>query len=209
MVDSILDHMVQGTGFLGTIAEDEDFAGVHHCANTNSEGLLGHLALIVVEEAAVGLDGVCGQGLDASTAGKTATGLVEGDVAVGAHAAHKEVEATSGGYHLLVVVAFGHKVGGIAIEDMYIFFLDVDMVEEVGPHKAVVAFGVLNGKSHIFVHIEGDDILETDQPFLVQLDKMLIETQRRASSGAAKHKGMLGSGFEVVDSLCHIVGCGN
>ena len=209
MVDSILNHMVQGTGFLGTIAEDNDLASIHHGADTDGEGLLGHLALVVVEEAAVGLNGVGGKGLDTGTAGKTATRFVEGDVSIGTDTTHKEVYATSGSYHLLVVIAFGHKVGGIAIEDVHILFLDVDMVEEVGPHKAVVAFGMLDRESHIFVHIEGNDVLETDQPFLVQLNQVRVKTQRGTTGGATQHEGMVGGGFEVVDSLCHIVCCGN
>lgn len=136
------------TGLLRTIAEDENLAGIHNGADTHGESLLGNLGFIVVEETAVGLDGVGGKGLDARSGRETATRLVESDMTVRADTTHKEVHATSLSNHLLIMGTFGQKVGSIAVEDMDILGFDVDVVEEIVPHEAVVARGGLHRGRH-------------------------------------------------------------
>jgi hypothetical protein len=62
--------------------------------------------------------------------------------------------------HLLIVSTFCEKVRSISVEDMNVFLLDVDVIEEVVPHKAVIAFWMTFRQSHIFVHVERNHILE-------------------------------------------------
>ena len=209
MVHPVLNHVVQRTGLLGTVAENEHLAGIHHGAHTHRQGLLGHLRLVVVEEAAVSLDGIGGKGFDAGTAGEAGARLVEGDVAVGAYAAHEKVDAAGLGNHLLVVGALRQQVGRIAVEDVHILGLDVDVAEEVGPHEAVVALGMLHIEAHILVHVERHHILEADFAFLVELHQMLVQAERRTTGGASQHKRTLRRGFEIKNTFGHIVGSPN
>ena len=174
VVDALLDGVLEGTGLGMTVAENHHLAGCHDGADTDSEGLLGHLGDIVVEETAVGNDGVGGEGLDTGLAGEGRAGLVEGDVAVGADAAHEEVDASGCLNHTLVAGTLGQEVGGIAVENMNILGVNVDMVEEVGPHEGVVALGVLLGEADVLVHVEGDDVLEGYLTLLIEADEFLV-----------------------------------
>lgn len=65
VIDAFLDSVLQGTGFVMAVAEDKDLAGCHDGADADSEGLLRYLGDVVVEEAAVGDDGIGIEGLDA------------------------------------------------------------------------------------------------------------------------------------------------
>ena len=65
VVDAFLYSVLQGTGFVMAVAEDEDLTGGHDGADADGEGLLRNLGDVVVEEAAVGDDGVGVEGLDA------------------------------------------------------------------------------------------------------------------------------------------------
>ena len=40
--------------------------------------------------------------------------------------------------------------------------VDVNMVEKVGPHEAVVRLGMTLGQGHVFIHVEGDYVLEAN-----------------------------------------------
>jgi hypothetical protein len=40
--------------------------------------------------------------------------------------------------------------------------VDVDVGKEVLPHEGVIRFGVVARDADIFVHVEGDDMLERD-----------------------------------------------
>lgn len=206
VADAVLDHVVQCTGFLGSVHENQNLSGVHHGADSYGEGLLGNLGFVVVEEAAVGLDGVGGEGLHTGAGSKAASGLVEGDMAVRTYATHKEIDSACLGDHLLVMVALGLQVGGVAVEDMDVLFLDVDVVEEVIPHEAVVALGMIDGKAYIFVHIEGHYILKREDSFLIELYQVLVEAERGAAGGTSQNKRMICCGIEIEDALSHIVG---
>ena len=160
LADGALYGVLQGAGLVVAVADDEHLFGIHHGAYADGQGCLGHLVHVVVKEAAVGDDGVCGEALDASAALEGAERLVEGDVSVGADAAHEEVYAAGSLDGSLVLSALSGEVLGVAVEDVYVLLLDVDVGEEVGPHEAVVALGVLFGQTYVFIHIECDDVLE-------------------------------------------------
>ena len=116
---------------------------------------------------------------------------------VRADTTHKEVHATSLSNHLLIMGTFGQKVGSIAVEDMDILGFDVDVVEEIVPHKAVVALGVVYIEADILVHVECDHILETDDTLLIQFNQMLVEAEGRAARGAAQDEWLLGCRFSI------------
>ena len=206
VVDAFLDAVLEGAGLAMAIDHDHHLLSVHHGADADGEGGLGDLVHVVVEEAAVGDDGVGGEGLLAGAAGKAGAGLVEGDVAVGADAAHEEVDAAGGGDGLFIVLALGLDVGGVAVEDMDVLLLDVDVAEEVVPHEGVVTLGVLLGEVDVLVHVEGDDVPEGDLAGLVEGDQFPVHSQGGTAGGAAEFEGLFGGGVGLVDAFGHIVG---
>ena len=65
VIDTFFYGVLQGAGFAMAVAEDEYLTGCHDGADADSEGLLRNLGDVVVEEAAVGNDGIGIEGLDA------------------------------------------------------------------------------------------------------------------------------------------------
>ena len=205
LVDGFFNTMAQGTGLVMAVHEDEDFLGVHDGTDTDREGCLRNEIHVIVEEAAVGDDGVGGKGLLAGAAGEAGAGLVEGDVAVGADAAHEEVDAGGGGDGLFIIGALDFEVGGVAVQNMDVLLLDVDVAEEVIPHEGVVAFGMVFRQVDVLIHVEGDYVLEGDFAGLVQGDQFAVQAQGGAAGRAAQFEGFLGRGFGLVDSLGYVV----
>ena len=62
---------------------------------------------------------------------------------------------------------------------MNIFFLDVNVVEEVVPHERVVAFWVINWQTYVFIHVESDYILERNFSLFVQLNQSFVHAEWR------------------------------
>ena len=102
--------------------------------------------------------------------------------------------------------ALGLEVFSVTIQDMYILFRTVDVIEKIGGHEGVVALGMLLGQTYILVHVEGEHILERHTTFLVSLHQVLVHANRRGTSRQTQHKLMLGCGVEVVDALDNILG---
>ena len=94
VIDAFFYGVLQGACFVMAVAEDEDLAGCHDSADADSESLLRYLCDVVVEEAAVGNDGIGIEGLDAGLGGEGCAWLVEGDMSVGTVAAKEEVNTT-------------------------------------------------------------------------------------------------------------------
>jgi len=205
LADSALYGVLQGASLIVSVADDEHFLGIHYSTYADGQGCLGHLVHVVVEEAAVGDDGICGEALHTGAALQGAEGLVEGDVSVGTDAAHEEVDATGCLDGSFVLSALSSKVLGVAVQDMYVLLLDVDMGEEVCPHEAVVAFGMLLGQSDVLVHVESDDVLEGNLAGLVHLNEVLVEAQGRGTRGAAQLEGLLGGGVGSVNLCSNIL----
>ena len=170
VVNWLFNTMTKGTGLVMTIDHNHHLFRIHHCTDTYGESGLGDLIDVIVEEAAVGDDGIGSQGLLAGTACKAGAWLIEGNMAVGANAAHEQVDTACCLNGFLVILALCLQILGIAIKDMDILFLDVDVAEEVVPHKRVVALGVFLGEVHILVHVERNDILELYLTSFVQSD---------------------------------------
>ena len=127
VIDWLFDAMTKGTGLVVAIHHDHHLLGIHHCANTYGQSGFRNQVDIIVEETTVGDDGIGGEGLLASAALQAGAWLVEGDMAVGANAAHEQVDTTCCLYGFLVVLALCLQILSIAVEDMDVLFLDVLM----------------------------------------------------------------------------------
>ena len=60
---------------------------------------------------------------------------------------------------------------------------NINVLEQVLVHEAVIALGVFHREIHVLIHIEGDDILKGDASLLVRIHQSLVHTNRRGSSG--------------------------
>ena len=127
MGDIAVYTVLEGAGFLMAIADEQDFLGCHDGADAYCKGLLGNKVEVAFEEAAVGVDGVGGQRLNAGLAGEGRAGFVEGEMAVGAYSSHEEVDAAGCLDGFLIVLTFLDEVGSIAVEDVDVLGLDVNM----------------------------------------------------------------------------------
>jgi len=72
-------------------------------------------------------------------------------VSVFADASQEEVDAADSFDLGLVLDAFNLKIWGIAVEDMDVIWVDVDVREEVPPHEGVVALGMVSGETDVLV----------------------------------------------------------
>ena len=207
LCDGAFDGSLQGAALGMSIAEDEYFACIHDSAYAYGEGGGRHVFRTSAEESAVGDSGVCGEGLLACAAVETAAGFVESNMAIGTYAADEKVDAPSLKNHLLVVGTLGDEIGSVAIEDVNVLAGDVDVVEEVGGHEAVVAFRMALGQSYVLVHVEGEDVLEGDAPCLVGLYESAVHANGATAGGQAKNKGMLGCGLGGIDAADDVLGC--
>lgn len=122
-------------------------AGDEYLRNTNSQGQVGNLGDIVVEEASVSDNGVVSEGLDTGARVEGGTGLVEGDVTIGTDTTQEELDATNGGDLLLIALALEIEIGGIAVEDVNVLGEDIDVLEEVAPHERVIGLGMISGEA--------------------------------------------------------------
>ena len=131
----------------------------------------------------------------------TVSPLIVSDETTEAVSLSKVVEIVLG----IHIYALCLQVLSIAIEDMDILFLDVDVAEEVVPHEAMVALRMILGEVHILVHVERDDVLERQLASLVQGYQLSIHPQRRTSRWTAELKGLISRRLCFVDTLGYIV----
>ena len=200
------DGSLKCTRLVVAVAENEHFLGAHDGAYTYGEGGSGDAFGVATEEARVCHAGVGGQRLLTGAAGQRTARLVKGDVAVRTDTTNEEVDAAGFLNHLLVVGALGGQVFGVAVEQVDILFRAVDMVKQVLGHERVVALGVLFGQVDIFVHIEGDHVLEAYAAVLNSLNKRFVHADGRRTGGQTQHEGLLGRRLGGIDLVDYIVG---
>ena len=111
--------------------------------------------------------------------------LVECDVPVRAYSTHEQVNTAIACDLCFVFSAFLFGVGCVSVQDIYVFWKDVDLVEEVGPHEGVVALFMVAWNATVFVHVECHDIAEGYFTFLIKLDQVSVHAKWRASCRAS------------------------
>ncbi len=94
VVDRLFNAMTKGTGLVVAIHHDHHLLSVHDGAYTYCQCGLRNQVDIIVEKTTVGDDGIGGEGLLAGATLQAGAWLVEGDMAVGANAAHEQVNTT-------------------------------------------------------------------------------------------------------------------
>lgn len=64
----------------------------------------------------------------------------------------------------------------------------------------------LPGQTNVFVHIEGNYVLEAKFTSLVELNQLLVSTDGRGTGRETQNERTLSRGLELVDTLLDIVG---
>ena len=123
------------------------------------------------------------------------TRFIECQVTVRTNATHKEVDAASCFDGLLVSLTLSLEVGRIAIQDMDVLLLDVDVAEEILPHEAVVRLRMFLWKVDILVHVESNNILERKFASLILLNQFVVQSQRRRTCRTAQYERLSWSRF--------------
>jgi len=164
------------------------------------------LVQVVAKEPRVSQYRVVGEGFYTCSRLEAGTGLVECNVPVGSDASEEELDASGLLYLFFVLLAFGLQIGRIAVEDVDVAWIHIDVGEEMLVHEAVIAFRVVPRDANIFVHIESDHIAKRYLTSFVALHKMLVNQDWAAPSRQAQNKRSLWGWIEGFDAFNNIVG---
>jgi len=72
-------------------------------------------------------------------------------MSIWSNSAEKQINSTCSFDSSFVLDTFGLEIRGIAIQDVNVGRMDVDMREEVLVHEGVVAFRMLAGNTNVFI----------------------------------------------------------
>src|SRR5207244_622760 len=116
--------------------------------------------------------------------------LVEPNVAGLADAEYLQVDAARFLDRQLVLLAFLLDVVArdVALRNVDVLRLDVDVVKEVLPHEPVVAVDALRLHRVILVEIERHDVGEIEALLAVHLDQLAVDADRGATGGEAENR---------------------
>ena len=118
------------------------------------------------------------------------TRLVESDVPGLPDAEDLKIDAAGVGDCLLVRrTGLGQPIPhGRPVRDVHVLAFDVHVLEEVLPHVAVVAVGVVERDRVVLVEIERDNAREIDVAGLMTADELPINAERGAPGGETKYR---------------------
>ena len=86
------------------------------------------------------------------------------------YTAHKQMNFSVRTDFFFILAALGVDIRGIAVEKVDVFCWNINVIEEITVHKAVVAFRMLFRQTDIFVHVEGDNVLKADLACFMHFD---------------------------------------
>lgn len=192
MVNALFNAIGEGQRLMSATNHDDDFARIHDCANTNCQGHLWNKRDVTVEKAGIGDNCIISLVLAEIVWGRTRvlTRVREVRLLPGSlkamwpsgpippinlwinrrYTAEEQLDSSNFTDFFFVFCTFCFQVLRIAIEDMNIPWINVDMRKQVFMHKRVVRLFVIPQSDHIlqfiprqidvFVHIECDNIPE-------------------------------------------------
>ncbi len=188
-VDLALDRPAHDGRLVLAGGEDGDLARFHDGGDTHGDRLPRHVVL--AKE--VGRGVLPGDGVERDQPGaavETRAGLIESDMAGLADAEYLEVDPAGLADGLLIPgrVA-GHVLPlDVPAGDVDLGGSDVDVVEQVLVHVAVVRMDAAGRHRVIFIEVEGLDVLER-QPFLaVHPDELAVDTDRCRTGGESQYR---------------------
>ena len=170
MVHATFNGGLQRQCFLATQHQNHHFFGIQQCTNTDSQGIFWHLINIVIKETRVCDASVMSQGFDTSTRSQRRRRFVKCNMTVVTYTAHKQMNFSVRTDFFFILAALGVDIRGVAVEKVDVFCWNINVIEEITVHKAVVAFRMLFRQTDIFVHVEGDNVLKADLACFMHFD---------------------------------------
>jgi len=140
--------------------ENHHLISIHDSGHSHSECLGGHFADVIVEEPGIGVDGLLVEGLDSGARRQAGARLIEGNVSIWPNTSNKQPDAACVFDHLLVLLALSLQIFSVAVQNVSVLWVDVDVLEEVLVHEGMVALWVVSGQFNILIHVESFHIFE-------------------------------------------------
>jgi hypothetical protein len=78
---------------------------------------------------------------------------------------------------LLVGKAFGLQIAGVAVKNVHVLRQNINVLEEIVPHKVVIRFGVITRQIDVFVHVERFHVTERNSALLVELNQFAVHAE--------------------------------
>lgn len=114
-------------------------------------------------------------------------GLIEAYVAVGSQTENLNVDPADSRDRALVAPALSLDVAGTAVERVCSSPGDVDVIEQMRAHEAVIAGGILTAQPEELVEIERRHACEIDVVCRVQPDQVVVEQRGGPAGGKPEY----------------------
>mmetsp|Transcript_28081 Transcript_28081/g.39622 ORF Transcript_28081/g.39622 Transcript_28081/m.39622 type:complete len:228 (+) Transcript_28081:1014-1697(+) len=170
VIHTLFYSFVKSKGLVASCNNNNNFSSCHHSCNTHSQSHLGHFVNVTSKESSIRFDGVVCKGLNSSFAGQAGARLVESNVTISANTTKEEFNSTNSCNFLFIVFALLFKILGIAIQNVDVLLLDVDVIEKVLSHECMIRFRVVFWQVDVLIHVKGNYILKGDFSFFVEFD---------------------------------------
>lgn len=119
----------------------------------------------------------------------------------------KQLDAPRGSDLLFKGVTLSLQVSCIPIQNVGVFWADVNVLEEVVPHEGMVTLRVVSRKAHVLIHVESLHIFEGQVSILTVLNELLVATNWGAPSRKSQGEVLVWPWVELDDAVPDVLGC--
>ncbi len=186
--------------------QNHHFLCIQQRTDADRQRIFRHLINVTVKEAGVRHAGVMGQGFNAGTGSERGSRFIKGDMTVVANAAHEQVNFTQRANFLFVLTTFCVNIGGITIQQVDIFRLNINVIEEIAIHEAVIALRMLLWQANIFIHIERHHVFKTDLARFVHINQVFVRFQWRTAGWQTQDKRFIRRRIKRIDTINNMSG---
>ena len=164
---------------------EDDFFGPHDGADAHCHGVVRHSDVVKIDRVCVNC--ALGQMHFERIVGELVGRLVECNVTVSADAEELDIDTAhsvdSGG--IAVALCFG--VSGIAVEEVDVGRVNVNLGKQVLEHQGIVAVFVFLRQVAVFVEVERCDVFEADLAIFASLRHIVVGWYGCCAGGKTKH----------------------
>lgn len=80
------------------------------------------------------------------------------------------------------------------------------MVKEITVHEAMIAFRMLFRQANVFIHVEGDNVLEANLACFMHFNQRLVGGERGAAGRQTQHERTVRGWFECINAVHDMAG---
>ncbi|MPN06734.1 hypothetical protein SDC9_153990 [bioreactor metagenome] len=99
-------------------------------------------------------------------------------MSVGTNTSKEQIDTSVRSDFSLISSTFSIQIRSIAIQNVYIFLLHINMTEKIIPHEGVIALFMALWYSHIFIHVKSNHIFKRNFTLLVKVNQVFVGTKR-------------------------------